>query len=275
MMASGIGLHIPGSKRPDDEEEGEEGEEPSLLGPGLLGKLDPTSRKKLDKPADIQFQDPKVIKAAISLQRVCRPVKQGPSFYAQWWQPLPARGRVLFSPPAPPPGPPAVPPPSLPRRHRRRRRRRRTPPLRRKARWRLNPSVPKKSHLSTQAYRLSSYVYRHFGPELFVNSEGNSSGARPQPPPAPSRLFPGAACWALPGHAAPAQRARDADLKAGLAHRRTRDIRGRTRARPLDQRCEHHLGAAAHAPLTLAPLRIQTLARTLIQTRTHKPKPRP
>ena len=105
MMASGIGLHIPGSKRPDDEEEGEEGEEPSLLGPGLLGKLDPTSRKKLDKPADIQFQDPKVINAAISLQRVCRPVKQGPSFFAQWWQPLPARGRVLLSPPAPPPGP--------------------------------------------------------------------------------------------------------------------------------------------------------------------------
>ena len=81
MMASGIGLHIPGSKRPDDdEEEGEELGEPSLLGPGLLGKLDPTSRKKLDKPTDIQFQDPKVTQAAISLQRVCRPVKQGPSF---------------------------------------------------------------------------------------------------------------------------------------------------------------------------------------------------
>ena len=109
MITSGIGLHIPGSKRSnDDEEEGEEGGEPSLLGPGLLGKLDPTSRKKPEKPADIQFQDPKVIKAAIRLQRVCRPVKQGPSFSAQLWQPLPARGRVLLSPPAPPP---ARPPP--------------------------------------------------------------------------------------------------------------------------------------------------------------------
>jgi len=29
-----------------------------------------------------------------------------------------------------------------------------------------------------RAYRLSSYVYRHFGPELFVDSTGNSSGGR-------------------------------------------------------------------------------------------------
>ena len=96
MMASGIGLHIPGSKRPDDEDEGEEGGEPSLLGPGLLGKLDPTSRKKMDKPVDIQFQDPKVLKAAIRLQRVCRPVNQGPGFLcamvAASSRPRPGRG---------------------------------------------------------------------------------------------------------------------------------------------------------------------------------------
>ena len=121
-MASGIGLHIPGSKRPDDEDEGEEGGEPSLLGPGLLGKLDPTSRKKMDKPVDIQFQDPKVLKAAIRLQRVCRPVNQGPGFLCAMVAassrprpgaalppgppPRPARRHPTLAPPPPPPPPP-------------------------------------------------------------------------------------------------------------------------------------------------------------------------
>ena len=31
--------------------------------------------------------------------------------------------------------------------------------------------------LFAQAYRLSAYVYRHFGPELFVDSKGISSSA--------------------------------------------------------------------------------------------------
>ena len=33
-----------------------------------------------------------------------------------------------------------------------------------------------------RAYRLSSFVYRHFGPELFVDSRGFSASASPSAP---------------------------------------------------------------------------------------------
>ena len=51
-----------------------------------------------------------------------------------------------------------------------------------------------------RAYRLSSYVYRHFGPELFVDSRGVSSGAAhaalPALHPRDARLSPAAAMQA-------------------------------------------------------------------------------